>query len=187
MSEHGDYFPKEKITNDHIKQLVNKISKSIILETIQEEKEFDIEQMDISNIRRGKSSSVKQPVKQKTFVDNQPGDIPVRTTSGQAPSLSKTKTSVVEKSKQKQVPYDDEEDYSNDFDASNSFSIKPAAKSTKPKNPLDLFQNQVTQKESKKEEPKLTFWEKKAAEKAAAEAAAKKAQEAKKPDPFGTK
>jgi hypothetical protein len=32
----------------------------------------------------------------------------------------------------------------------------------------------------------LTFWEKKAAEKAAAEAAAKKAQEAKKPDPFGT-
>jgi hypothetical protein len=33
----------------------------------------------------------------------------------------------------------------------------------------------------------LTFWEKKAAEKAAAEAAAKKAQEAKKPDPFGTK
>lgn len=33
----------------------------------------------------------------------------------------------------------------------------------------------------------MTFWEKKAADKAAAEAAAKRAQEAKKPDPLGTK
>ena len=95
--------------------------------------------MDISNIRRGKSSSVKQPVKQKTFVDNHPTDIPVRTTSGQIPSLSKSKTSVVEKSKQRQVSDDEEEDYSNDFDASNSIAIKPAANNTKPKNPLDLF------------------------------------------------
>jgi hypothetical protein len=34
MSDNGDYFPKDKINEDHIKQLVNKISKSIILETI---------------------------------------------------------------------------------------------------------------------------------------------------------
>lgn len=34
MSDNGDYFLKDKITEDHIKQLVNKISKSIILETI---------------------------------------------------------------------------------------------------------------------------------------------------------
>jgi hypothetical protein len=34
MSDHVDYFPKNKISEDHIKQLVNKISKSIILETI---------------------------------------------------------------------------------------------------------------------------------------------------------
>ena len=34
MNEHGDYFPKDKIHSDHIKQLVTKISKSIRLETI---------------------------------------------------------------------------------------------------------------------------------------------------------
>jgi len=34
MSEHSDYFPKDKVTSDHIRQLVTKISKSIILETI---------------------------------------------------------------------------------------------------------------------------------------------------------
>jgi len=83
--------------------------------------------MDMSTIRRGKSSSVKQPVKQKTLVDS---DIPVRTN---LPSLSKTKTSVVDKSKKKQVSDDDEED---DFEASNSFAIKPAANNS---NPLDLF------------------------------------------------
>ena len=77
--------------------------------------------MDMSTIRRGKSSSVKQPVKQKTLVDS---EIPVRTNH---PSLSKTKTSVVDK---KQVSDDD---YSN---ASNSFA---AANNSKPKNPLDLF------------------------------------------------
>ena len=71
--------------------------------------------MDMSTIRRGKSSSVKQPVKQKTLVDS---EIPVR------PSLSKTKTSVVDK---KQVSDDD------DFEAS---AIKPAANNS---NPLDLF------------------------------------------------
>jgi hypothetical protein len=38
-----------------------------------------------------------------------------------------------------------------------------------------LFQSQITQKETKQEEPKVSFWEKKAAEKAAAVAAAKKA------------
>ena len=95
--------------------------------------------MDMSTIRRGKSSSVKQPVKQKTLVESQPSEIPVRSTPGQAPSISKTKTSVVEEHKKKHVPDDEEEDYSNDFEASNSFAIKPAANNTKPKNPLDLF------------------------------------------------
>ena len=80
--------------------------------------------MDMSTIRRGKSSSVKQPVKQKTLVDSD---------STNHPSLSKTKTSVVDK---KQVSDDD---YSNDFEASNSFAFKPAANNSKPKNPLDLF------------------------------------------------
>lgn len=85
--------------------------------------------MDMSTIRRGKSSSVKQPVKQKTLVDS---EIPVRTNQC-PPSLSKTKTSIVDK---KQVSDDD---YSNDFEASNSFAIKPAGNNSKPKNPLDLF------------------------------------------------
>ena len=76
--------------------------------------------MDMSTIRRGKSSSVKQPVKQKTLVDS---EIPVRTNLG--PSLSKTKTSIVDK---KQL--------SDDFEASNSFA---AGNNSKPKNPLDLF------------------------------------------------
>jgi len=56
---------------------------------------------------------------------------------------------------------------------SNSFA--PATNFNKPKNPLDLFQNKVSQPETKNEEPKLSFWEKKAQEKAAAAAAAKKA------------
>ena len=79
--------------------------------------------MDMSTIRRGKSSSVKQPAKQKTLVDS---DIPVRTNLG--PSLSKTKTSVVDKKQVSDV------DYSK---ASNSYAA--AANNSKPKNPLDLF------------------------------------------------